>query len=125
MTPFDIAEQQIRGAGWDIDAAICSHLRSGWMMSTPDFFGLVRVIWRDWPEARRANPYDSDPAGDTLWVWCLTGDLQAAMLHLSLLPPKKWFAFARRDSPRFYSYDRFRATYARHAGQSMVENATV
>lgn len=124
MTPYDLAEH-LPCQGWDIDAAIVAHFMRGWVVSTPDFIFMARIIWKDWPDAARCDLTAVDPAGDTIWIWCLAGDLSKVALYFHLLPAKKWVAFARRDSPRFWRYDRFRSSLSRHAGQSLVKDAAM
>ena len=85
------------------------HLTLGHVVSTPTLFAMFRPVHRDWPLHRLRNPMDSDPAGDCWWIWLAAGDL--AQLFAFPASPKKWVAFERANSPRFWSYDRLRRLF--------------
>lgn len=81
------------------------HLERGYVVSTPEALALARPVWRDWPLDRLRRPWESDPAGDCWWIWLLAGRMDVAMQWLP--EPKKWLAYERGNSPRFFHHERF------------------
>jgi len=90
----------------DFTRDVSLHLQHGYVVSTPTGFGMARPIdssWRD-DVARQADITQSDPSGDTWFIWMVAGDLAEVM---SFLPsPKMWLAFARHGLPRWVEAER-------------------
>lgn len=93
------------------------HLMHGYVVSTPSLFAMFRPVWRNWPAERLLDPSQSDPDGDTWWVWLVAGD--PAMLF-EAVPAKKWVAFERFNSPRVWSYERIRRLWRSRVGAGFV-----
>lgn len=85
------------------------HLMHGVVISTPEVFAMVRPVWRIWWNEKNRDPSQVAPDGDTWWIWLAAGDVRR--LFDWPLPPKKWVAFERGNSPRCWEYDRLRRLY--------------
>lgn len=107
MTPYELAMQVYASepCARTLEEDLALHARFGYVVSTPTAFAMGRLVWRDWPYAKLADPSQVAPDGDCWWIWLLAGDAREALKWLPF--EKKWFAFERSNSPRFMDATRF------------------
>jgi hypothetical protein len=81
------------------------HLMHGYVVSTPEAFAMVRIVWRHWPLDVLRQPWHADEQGDAWLIWLLAGDMSVAARWLPV--PKPWIGFERKNKMRFYRSSRF------------------
>lgn len=81
------------------------HLAHGYVVSTPDAFAMVRIVWHYWPLDVLRQPWVVDEQGDAWLIWLLAGDLSVAARWLPV--PKPWIVFERKNRMKFYRSSRF------------------
>ena len=75
----------------------------GYVFSTPRFFIMGRPVFKDWPMEKLLSPWEvaHEHSADCWWIWLAAGHWTEA---IPLIPsPKKWLAWERRGSPRFWT----------------------
>jgi len=75
---------------------LAAHFERGYVVSTPQAFGMARPVRRDWEPGRLNDPWDVEPleSADCWFLWVLAGDLSVAARWLPQSLP--WLGFARR-----------------------------
>lgn len=97
MTPIDQVRRLYRmHPGMSFDDDLKAHFERGYIVSTPQAFGMARTVRKDWTTGRLNNPWDVEPleSADCWFLWVLAGDLAVAAHWLPCELP--WLGFARR-----------------------------
>lgn len=97
MTPIEEVRRLYRlRPDMSIEQDLAAHFERGYVVSTPQAFGMARPVRKDWPASRLANPFDVEPleSADCWFLWALAGDLSVAARWLPCELP--WLGFARR-----------------------------
>lgn len=98
MTPYELALQLYESRpDMSFSDDLAAHMRRGYVICTPEAFGMARPVRRDWAAERLANPLEVESlaTADTWFMWLLAGDLATASQWLPC--EMEWLAFARRD----------------------------
>lgn len=108
MTPFDHAFRWHFHHGGDLEFSeiIEAHAQCGVVIITPELFLLGRRVRRDWPEARRLDPWATAEDGDCWHVWLAAGDWREWEKFLPF--PLPWVSMHRRGRLRVWPLDGFR-----------------
>jgi hypothetical protein len=97
MTPIEQVRKLYRlHPGMSFDQDLAAHFERGYVVSTPQAFGMARPVRRDWEPGRLNDPWDVEPldSADCWFLWVLAGDLSVAARWLPQALP--WLGFARR-----------------------------
>ena len=100
MTPVEQVRRLYRlHPSMSFEQDLTAHFERGYVVSTPQAFGMARPVRRDWTPGRLNNPWDVEPleSADCWFLWVLAGDLAVAARWLPCELP--WLGFARRDKP--------------------------
>jgi hypothetical protein len=107
MSPFDQAAEvyEREPCARSFDEDLFHHLRHGYVISTPQFFALLRPVQRDWPIAWLREPWRIDRQGNCWWLWLLAGDLVAGAQALPF--PLPYIGYERENVPVIRRASRF------------------
>lgn len=97
MTPIEQVRRLYRlHPGMSFEQNLAAHFERGYVVSTPQAFGMARPVRRDWEPGRLNDPWDVEPleSADCWFLWVLAGDLSVAARWLPQALP--WLGFARR-----------------------------
>jgi hypothetical protein len=97
MTPIEQVRRLYRlRPDMSFEDDLKAHFERGYVVSTPQAFGMARPVRRDWKPGRIGNPWDVEPleTADCWFLWVLAGDLAVAAHWLPCELP--WLGFARR-----------------------------
>lgn len=97
MTPIEQVRRLYRlNPGMKFDNDLRAHFERGYVISTPQAFGMARPVRQDWTPERLRNPFEVEPleTADCWFLWALAGDLSVAARWLPCELP--WLGFARR-----------------------------
>lgn len=105
-TPWDWAREVPSVLGFEQD--LRAHLHSGHVVGCAQYVVLFRPVRKNAAAELLLNPWWSDPAGDTWYLWLMAGDGQAALKDLAPgFPRKKWLAFQTGiHPPKFIEFHR-------------------
>jgi len=100
MTPIEQVRRLYRlRPDMSFEDDLKAHCERGYVVSTPQAFGMARPVRRDWTPGRLNNPWDVEPleSADCWFLWVLAGDLAVAARWLPC--ELHWLGFARRGKP--------------------------
>ncbi len=103
MTPylraFEVYGKADRGVSWT--DALDYHLQFGAVVSTPEFFAMLRPVELFWDDVEHTAMNCRAPHSDVWHVWTLAGDLKAA-LAMACQHGITWVTFQRHGGSRVH-----------------------
>lgn len=103
---------------------VLAHIRTGYVIDTPEYFIMGRGVRRDADSEDIRNPLVSFPRHeqDTWLVWAFAGTSQN---FLTFVPyPLTWVSWSRRNGPlRFHKFDRLCSKIQFSSGEQIAISA--
>lgn len=118
MTPYDKAravyDQEECARTFEED--LVAHLNGGYVINTPEVFGMFRPVRRIWGKRRILNPWDTIDftvgSADTWHIYLAAGDMSQFMNFLPYALP--WISFERKNKLRFRSFHQMAEKLSQH-----------